>query len=131
MLRDPAVLRDVAARPVPWAEPMGLQDTAECPVPRLSDDEYQRIARLDNVVQSHIPAGHTLQIADSGGAMVALRERPDQSSGTMAWLSPGTLVTSASDSDGLPVSDGGPGDQRHGWVSDLYLRMLPRDERVG
>ncbi len=138
VLRDPAVLRDVAAQPIPWAEPMGLQDTAECPVPQLSDDEHQRIARLDNVVPSHIPAGRTLQIAGSGGAMVALRERPDQSSGAMAWLPPGTLVTSASESDGLPVSDGGRRwhavttvDQRHGWISDLYLRMLPRDERVG
>ncbi len=138
VLRDPAVLHDVAARPIPWAEPMGLQDTAECPVPRLSDDEHQRIARLDNVVQSHIPAGRTLQIAGSGGALVALRERPDQSSGAMAWLPPGTLVTSASESDGLPVSEGGRRwhavatvDQRYGWISDLYLRMLPRDERTG
>ena len=137
VLRDPAVLRDAVARPGPWAEPLGLQDTAECPVPRLSDDEYQRIARLDNVVESHIPAGRTLQIAGSGGASVALRERPDQSSGVMAWLPPGTLVTSAGGPDGLPVSDGGQRwhavttvDQRRGWISDRYLRMLPRDERA-
>lgn len=138
VLRDPAVLREVAAQPIPWAEPMGRQDAAECPVPQLSDDEYRRIARLDNVVQSHIPAGRTLQIAGSGGAMVALREHPDQSSGAMVWLPPGTLVTSASAADGLPVSDEGRRwhavatvDQRYGWISDLYLRMLPRDERAG
>ena len=138
VLRDPAVLRDAAARPGPWAEPMGLQDAAECPVPRLSDDEYQRMARLDNVVSSHIPAGRTLQIAGSRGAMVALRELPDQRSGAMAWLPPGTLVTSASESEGLPVANGGQRwhavttvDQQYGWISDLYLRMLPRDERAG
>ena len=120
------------------AEVQVLRDAAECPVPQLSDDEYQRIARLDNVVSSHIPAGRTLQIAGSGGAMVALRELPEQRSGTMAWLPPGTLVTSASESEGLPVSDGGQRwhavttvDQQYGWISDLYQRMLPRDERAG
>ena len=137
VLRAPGVLRDAVARPGPWAEPIGLQDTAECPMPQLSDAEHQRIARLDNVVRSHIPAGRTLQIAGSGGAMVALRELPDQSSGAMAWLPPGTLVTSASEADGLPVADGGRRwhavttvDRQHGWISDLYLRMLPRDERA-
>ncbi len=138
VLRDPAALREAAARPGAWAEPMGLQDAAECPVPQLSDDEYQRMARLDNVVSSHIPAGRTLQIAGSLGAMVALRELPDQRSGAMAWLPPGTLVTSASESEGLPVTNGGQRwhavttvDQQYGWISDLYLRMLPRDERAG
>ena len=137
-LRDPLALRDAAARPGPWSEPMGLQDDAECPVPRLTDNEYRRIALLDNVIESHIPAGRTLQISGSGGALVALRERPDPHSGVVEWLPPGTLVTSAGEPDGLAVADGGhrwhavaAGEQRYGWISDRYLKMLPSDPRAG
>lgn len=135
-LRDPLALRAAAARPGPWSEPIGLQDDAECPAPQLTDNEYRRIAQLDNVIESHIPAGRTLQIAGSGGALVALRERPDQSSGIVAWLPPGTLVARAGEPDGVAVAVGGhrwhavaTGDQQYGWISDRYLKMLPSDPR--
>lgn len=132
--QDAARWREVVRQPGSFAEPLGLQDEAECRLPHLSEAEFQRIARLNNAVPSRIPAGRTIQVASPYDRPVPLRMTPALSGGILTALDPGMLLTVLEplEAGGGPIAADShrwyrveTGSGERGWISDRFLRMLP------
>ncbi len=131
-LRSEEFLYDVIERKEEFSQPLGRIGTQTCRLPRMSDNAFQRISQLNNLVPSLLLPGTHVSLISMSNLPIALYNEPGLNGKVIGRYETGTQLTVVQHSAYLdhpvPATDHRwyyveTPDQIRGWVSDRYLRL--------